>query len=796
MNRIGKGIASFAAVIIFAGSIGCSSVTGAARDVSQAYIDAILSMDIERADSLCIDGDSGLADYLESDYKIRPVSLILSFTHYRFEAGMSGRGEDGSLEAVYTLVMPNINETLASAPTDYESFAEALRTHGNTDVTVAVSLKKNGGTWYVANSGEIASNLYGSLFYPGYEFVLDGNSVFTDSSWTSSGEDGSFNDVDRISCHYGFTDEFISSGVSLDLTYRYYIGDREIYSGTPVYDEDGNGVSFPLRVDDTSFDLDFLPEYDYRLVVSNMGNTFYEDHHECTLSPSLFPDGTAVDDIVWQYTDISGIYFNCSEIIAKVWLDDAYIESGRDLDITYDIFRDGQIIMSGGQAQIYGNIAICSYSEDTLDTGSYSINVYNNGTFTGGAVASVILNLDPDDYTELELPDNVEDNDDSANASLEICTNSRNAIDIIDDYSEVDFDYEVLSMNTFEDQMDAILASGENAPDVIICDSGCAGRYAMSDVTIPLNNIGISYQELQYMYEYTFAMMTDADSVIKGVSWEITPGAVFYCRSAMDSEFGVSEPGEVAPYFESWDSVLEASRAVNESSGGTRHLISCPSDIENAYIYGRSDSWFDSNGDIDTPEYMQDYLPFINALTNEDLTFNCYRWSTEWNSRISNRSSIAYFGTMRFGELFLRPYHPGDWGIVMPPSNYYDGGNFIFVTKYCDMDASAARLIRNVAISEENLRDMADSGMTVNNISVMMACAGDDTYSESWLNGQNPFRVFTDVAWGINPASISDYDDAVNSVFIQVCDEYVNGGYSTPDEAVEAFESEAQGVTG
>ena len=365
---------------------------------------------------------------------------------------------------------------------------------------------------------------------------------------------------------------------------------------------------------------------------------------------------------------------------------------------------------------------------------------------------------------------------------------------IADDYVDVDFHNTNISMNIFTDRLDAVLASGEDAPDMIICNSNYARRYALSDMTVPVNDIGITYQELQYMYEYTFAMTTDEDSVIKGVTWEITPGAVFYCRSAMANELGVSEPGEVAPYFESWDAVLDTAQAINESSGGTRNLFSCPEDVQDAYINGRTDSWFDDSGNVQTPEYMQDYLPLLDALTNDGLTFDVSRWSSQWSSRIANRSAVAYLGTMRFGELFLRPNHSGDWGIVPPPQYYHDGGNYIFVTSYCDMEASAARFIRNVAINEENLYDMAEDHITVNNISVMMTCANDDSYCENWLGGQNPFRVFAQTAWGIDASGISPYDNLIEAEFIDYASSYADGGYSNPDLAIDAFEESVEEV--
>ena len=110
------------------------------------------------------------------------------------------------------------------------------------------------------------------------------------------------------------------------------------------------------------------------------------------------------------------------------------------------------------------------------------------------------------------------------------------------------------------------------------------------------------------------------------------------------------------------------------------------------------------------------------------------------------------------------------------------------------MEASAARFIRNVTVNQDNLYDMAEDGITVNNISVMMACAGDDTYCETWLGGQNPFRVFSQVAWGIDASDISPYDSLIEGEFIDYASAYANGDYSNPDLAIDAFEESAEEV--
>ncbi|MCQ2516718.1 MAG: extracellular solute-binding protein [Saccharofermentans sp.] len=795
MKHWKKGIAVISAVLVFASGVSCSAFGSKSRRVADSYLNSMLRRDVDTCNSLCIDDNSYFESYMSWEYKNRAVDVVLNNTHYRFEDSLSGINSEGDYEYVYTLIMPDLNAALSMNPESFEEFSDYLGLCGRYDVTVSIVVDKVDGEFKVKNSYFIAENFWGSLYFPNYEFVLDGAAVITDREWTSSNEDGSFEDTSSINCHYNFSSQYLDSGMNLDLNYEYRRRGEVIYSSDVVMDGDGRGFSCPLGVNNFSIGIEFLPEFNYELIIYSSDSAFYVDNQQCTLNPSMFPEGSALDAIIWQHTDGNGRYFNTDTIDAKVWIDNMYYASGRPLNITYDIFQNGELVLRDEPAIVGEGVAVCVYeSTSLLPTSNYSINVYNNGIFLGSSVTNVILNLNPENYTELSVATNVSDTNSDVRPRLQILTSSRNAIDVIDEYTDVAFNYDVISMEVFESRVNSILASGENAPDMIICNSSFANNMANNENTVALNDIGISYSELQYMYEYTFALSTDDNHVIKGVTWEINPGAVFYSRSVARNVLGVSEPGEVAPYFASWDAFLDTSRLVYENTNGTTRIMGDIRDIEEAYIMGRPDSWFDSNSNIVASDYVVDYFDLINTLLDEELTFDCGRWSSEWNSRISNRTTLAHMGTMRFGEVFLRSYNSGDWGVVNPPVDYFDGGHFIFVTSYSDMDNSAARFIRDVAINEENLEDMSRNQICVNNISIMLAAAEDDSYNLPWIGGQNPFKVFSQVAWNIDASVVTTNDEAINAVFAQVCEDFASRRISSASDAVELFEELAREV--
>jgi len=795
MKHWKKGAAALAAVLVFASGVSCSAFGSKSRRVADTYLESVLVRDIAACNSVCVDNQSYFEPYMEWEYQNRAVDVVLANTHYRFEEMRSGRNDEGDLEYVYTLVMPDLNSALSMHPGNLEEFSNDLSLCGRYDVTISVVVDKVDGEYLVKNSSDIAENFFGSLYYPTYSFALDGSAVFTNSTWTTGNEDGSFENTPSINCHYDFTSQYLNSNMNLDLHYEYRRRGEVIYTSNLVLDEDGSGFSCPLEIQNLNLPFDCLPEFNYELIIYSSDNAFYTDYQQCTMDSSMYLEGSALDTIVWQHTDGNGRYFNTDMIDAKIWINELYYESGRPLDLTYDIFCNGELVLDNAPAIMGDGVAVCSYENNGLiPTSNYSINVYNNGAFLGSSATNVILNLDPANYTELTVASMVEDTSTETRPRLHIWSSSRSALDFLDDYTDVDFNYDVISMEVFESRVAAALASGENAPDVIICDSSFATDLANNENIVALNDIGISYSELQYMYEYTFALTTDENHVIKGVTWEITPGALYYSRSAARNILGVSEPGEIAPYFDSWDAFLNTSRIVYENTNGTTRIVGNIRDIEDAYVMGRPESWFDTNSNVIASDYIRDYFDLIDAFVGEELSFDCVRWSSEWTSRISNRTTLAHMGTMRFGEVILRNYNSGDWGVVAAPVDYFDGGNFIFVTAYSDMDASATRFIREVAIDENNLEEMSTEQICVNNISIMMEAADDDSYNLAWLNGQNPFRIFSQVAWNIDASVVTTADESIDSVFTEVCSMYISGIYSSSEDAEESFENMAREV--
>ncbi|MBP5260968.1 MAG: extracellular solute-binding protein, partial [Clostridiales bacterium] len=120
---------------------------------------------------------------------------------------------------------------------------------------------------------------------------------------------------------------------------------------------------------------------------------------------------------------------------------------------------------------------------------------------------------------------------------------------LVTKYSNVDYDVVLTESNSYQAKLDQVLTSADEAPDMFVCDADYAGKYMNSANTIAINDIGIDYDELEQMYNYTLQFACDDNMVIKGLAWQACPCGVFYNRALTEEYLGVSEPEDVAEHF-------------------------------------------------------------------------------------------------------------------------------------------------------------------------------------------------------------------------------------------------------
>ena len=123
--------------------------------------------------------------------------------------------------------------------------------------------------------------------------------------------------------------------------------------------------------------------------------------------------------------------------------------------------------------------------------------------------------------------------------------------------------------NNYQNKLDEALLAQESAADddkidMFLIEADYALKYVDSPYTLDVRaDIGLTDGDLDGQYKYTQDIAT-ADGVLKGVTWQATPGLFAYRRSIAKDVLGTDDPAEVQTYLSDWDKFNEVAAKAAE----------------------------------------------------------------------------------------------------------------------------------------------------------------------------------------------------------------------------------------
>ena len=108
----------------------------------------------------------------------------------------------------------------------------------------------------------------------------------------------------------------------------------------------------------------------------------------------------------------------------------------------------------------------------------------------------------------------------------------------------------------YQDALDAALlnqadAKDDDKVDMFLAEADYILKYVDSDFTQDVTALGVN--DFSNAYKYTVQAATDANGVVKGVSFQCCPSALIYRRSIAKDVLGTDDPAEVQAKLDTWD---------------------------------------------------------------------------------------------------------------------------------------------------------------------------------------------------------------------------------------------------
>lgn len=372
--------------------------------------------------------------------------------------------------------------------------------------------------------------------------------------------------------------------------------------------------------------------------------------------------------------------------------------------------------------------------------------------------------------------------------------------------------------NAYQNALDEALLKQDTAPDdekidLFLFEADYALKYVDSEYTLDVKNeVGLTDQELAGQYKYTQDIVTDPSGVLKGTSWQATPGLFAYRRSIAKDVLGTDDPAAVQAALADWDKF----NAVAEQANAKGYkMLSGFDDSYRTFANNKTNKWVDDNNTIVIDDNIVKWIEQTKTFTEKGYNNKSSLWDDQWAADQGPAGKVFGFFYSTWGINFtllgnaLETPLPagvsatsdpaafkaategngifGDYGVVEGPQNYYWGGSWLAAAKGSDNLGLIKDIMHTMTIDKEMLTTITkDTQDYTNSMEAMETLASDDSFASAFLGGQNHIKLFAESAKGIDMSHISPYDQGMTEEIQTAFADYFNGSVNY-DTALENF---------
>ena len=126
---------------------------------------------------------------------------------------------------------------------------------------------------------------------------------------------------------------------------------------------------------------------------------------------------------------------------------------------------------------------------------------------------------------------------------------------------------------------------------------------------------------------------SDANGVVKGVSFQCCPAALIYRRSVAQDVLGTDDPAEVQKALSDWDKFNDV--AAQAKAKGYM-MTASESATYRVFSNNVDEPWVDADNNLQIPEAMKTWMQQAKDFTDKGYTQTCDIWSDECTAQMFN----------------------------------------------------------------------------------------------------------------------------------------------------------------
>ncbi|MFW5694266.1 MAG: ABC transporter substrate-binding protein [Alkalispirochaeta sp.] len=367
-----------------------------------------------------------------------------------------------------------------------------------------------------------------------------------------------------------------------------------------------------------------------------------------------------------------------------------------------------------------------------------------------------------------------------------------------DEYPNVDIEFTVFPNQdeVYLNRINNTMRSRSQTPDVFTGERAWFRQLIEAGYWQPLSQPPFNAEELTGdLVDYVVEMSRDGAGDITALSWQATPGGLFYRRSIAEEVLGTDDPDEVSEWTSDLEKFYELGEMIKERYDGERFLVAGYTDMSEFVFNQRSEPYVQGD-QLVIPASLVEYMEVARRMRENRIEAGAQTWEPPWFSSMADGSVFAYILPTWGLHYVLKPNaepeahegneeYSGDWGLAVPPAPYSWGGTWIGVNRFSEKQALAWELVQFIGSDPDMQREWAlETGDFVSNTTVLEEIKDD--FSEPFLNGQNHYDYFYDEVQKIDVSYVGPWDFQIQNQWGDQVELYANGD-KTMDEAIEDF---------
>ena len=342
----------------------------------------------------------------------------------------------------------------------------------------------------------------------------------------------------------------------------------------------------------------------------------------------------------------------------------------------------------------------------------------------------------------------------------------------------------------YQDKLDTDLLDENAQVDMFLAEADYIQKYADSEYTADITAAGVS--DFSNAYEYTVKAASDANGVVKGVSFQCCPSALIYRRSIAKDVLGTDDPAEVQSKLDSWE---KFNAVAAEAKAKGYYMTASFAETYRPFSNNCTTAWVDENNNLVFDEQINAWIAQTEEFVKNEYTLTAGIWDEEKNAQMfKDGKTMCFFGPAWYFNFCMgNAQDPekgcvGDWAICEGPAAHFWGGTWLMMPAKTQ-NAEIVADIMNTFINNEEVCSalVANEAQFSNNKAVNAKFAADENYGSEFLGGQNDVAVFAAMTDNIKWENHTIYDQLLNEGLQTYLQEYFKGNVATKEEALQNF---------